>query len=43
MKLCRNKMIEVENRYKKEENKLNICVADKSYVVANTCQNSPGE
>jgi hypothetical protein len=43
MKRSTSKMMEVENRYKKEESKSNICVADKSYVVANTCQNSPRE
>jgi hypothetical protein len=38
-----NKMMEAENRHKKEENKSNICVADKSCVVANTCQSTPRE
>jgi hypothetical protein len=43
MKLSTCKMMEVEKRDTEEENKSNICVADKSYVVANTCQNSPRE
>jgi hypothetical protein len=36
-------MMEAGNRNRKEENMSNICVADKSYAVANTCQNSPRE
>jgi hypothetical protein len=42
MKHCKSKMMEEEKRHKKEK-KTNICVADKSCVVANTCQNSPRE
>jgi hypothetical protein len=33
----------VQKSYKKEDNRSNICIKDKVYVVANICQNGPRE
>jgi len=43
MKLYRIMMMEVQKSNKYDDNRSNICIKDKDYVVANISQSSPGE